>query len=326
MSNKLYCPVCDKEVNYKIEKRFIHYNENGLSFDYYENVAICCECGEELYSDELQALNQKIFEDAFKKNNDIITIEEIKEILDKYKISKRELPHVLELGELTITRYLDGYVPTKKISDLLKKVLNCPEEYKKYLDKNKDKLSHNVYMKTSNKLDSILGIGQYDEKLEECAEYIICKNLETSNLVLNKILFYFDVFYRLFNSKKIFEAQVKAWEHGPVYGRIYYEYKKFGSDPITKEEIGIHLSKNEKDLLDEIIKCFGLYSGNVLSYFTHHSGPWKISKEKGDERIDSSLIDEFANELKVKYNINNISDISNYSESMFNEYKNYINH
>lgn len=326
MSNKLYCPVCDKEVNYKIEKRFINYNENGLSFDYYENIAICCECGEELYSDELQAENQKIFEDAFKKNNDIITIEEIKEILDKYKISKRELPHVLELGELTITRYLDGYVPTKKISDLLKNVLNCPEEYKKYLDKNKDKLSHNVYMKTSNKLDSILGIGQYDEKLEECAEYIICNNFETSNLVLNKILFYFDVFYRLFNSKKIFEAQVKAWEHGPVYGRIYYEYKKFGSDPITKDEIEIHLSKNEKDLLDEIIKCFGLYSGNVLSYFTHHSGPWKTSKEKGDEIIDSSLIDEFANELKVKYNINNISDISNYSESMFNEYKNYINH
>ena len=207
---KVFCPICGKEVDYEIEERLLHFDEDGISFDYYVKAAICKECGEELYVDELQHENQLAFEKAYASFNDIISKEDIEKILDKYNITKRTLPAVLGLGELTITRYLNGYIPSKNISDLLKKILNDPELYRDYLETNKNKLSHPVYTKSSDKVDSILGIGVVDEKLEKLAEYVILNNEETTNLTLNKILYFFDVFYRLFYKKRYFKSQVNA--------------------------------------------------------------------------------------------------------------------
>lgn len=318
---KELCPVCGKEVDYNIEKRLVNYEEDNVKFEYYEKVAICKACGEELYIDELQKENQIAFENAYKSFNDIITKKEIEELLDKYSITKRTLPKVLELGELTITRYLDGYVPSKNISDLLKKVLADPEIYREYLEKNKSHLSHNVYIKSANKVDSILGIGMVDDKLEEMAEYIIIHNDETTNLTLNKILYFFDVFYRLFYRKRYFKSQVKAWEHGPVYGRIYYQYKNFKGDCIEIEKIEITLDSDIKSLIDKIIECFGMYSGKVLSYFTHRDGPWKKCKEDNLDIIDSSDLDDFACKIKNEYNIKSINEIEKYSLAMFKRYR-----
>ena len=319
---KVICPVCGKEVEYDIEKRFVRVEENNLNIEYYEKIAVCKECKEELYVDELQHENQLAFENAYASLNDIITKDEIEKILKKYNITKRTLPYVLGLGELTITRYLNGYIPSKNISDLLKKILFNPELYRDYLEKNKKKLSHNVYIKSSNKVDSLLGIGVVDEKLEELAEYVILNNEETTNLTLNKILYYFDIFYRLFYKKRYFKSQVKAWERGPVYGRIYYQYKNFKGDCIEIEKRDIQLEPEVKALIDKIIDCFGMYSGKVLSYFTHRDGPWKKYKDDNIDVIDSSELDEFAEKIRETYDISQISDISNYSNSMFEKYKN----
>ncbi len=325
---KEYCPVCGKEVRIEIKKKLIHFEEKDVKFDYYEKVAVCTECEEELYSDSLQNENQKAFDNAFMKATNSITKVEILEILKKYSISKRNLPIVLELGELTITRYLDGeYIPTKKISDLLKAVSNDASLYKEYLDRNKDKLTHNVFVKTNNKVESILKLGKTDEKLEAAAEYVI-REAEVSNLVLNKILYYFDVYCRIFFDKKIFDSQVGAWDHGPVYGRIYYEYKNFGREPIILEDldtldININniFSKEEKELLNKVTNCFGAYSGKVLSYFTHHDGPWKENRDNNNDFIDSIDLDEYAKIIKEKYQMKKFDDIEKYCDDMFARYK-----
>ena len=50
---------------------------------------------------------------------DLITVDEINAILEKYRITKRNLSLVVGLGELTITRYLEnGNIPTKKNSEI----------------------------------------------------------------------------------------------------------------------------------------------------------------------------------------------------------------
>lgn len=319
---KLVCPVCGKEVNYKIDKKEINYTKDNLSFTYYEKVAICENCGEELYSDELQVENQIAFENAYKEHNQIISNEQIEEILKKYSITKRNLPLVLDLGELTITRYLSGYVPSKKISDFLKQILDDPLLYKNYLEKNKSKLKENIYARTYNKVTNLLGLGPFDEKLEECAEYIISKNIETSNLVLIKLLYFVDVFSRILLNKNLFNSPVKAWTHGPVYGQIYYEYKNYGNNPIEKENNKFDLlSAEEKELIDEIIKNFGLYSGNVLTYFTHRDGPWQNTRNLGKDVIPNEELDEYANQIKVEYKISNLKDIHKYSEALFEMFK-----
>ena len=64
-----------------------------------------------------------------------------------------------------------------------------------------------------------------------------------------------------------------------------------------------------------------MYSGKVLSYFTHRDGPWKKCKEDNLDIIDSSYLDEFASQIAKMYDIHKISDISNYSNNMFERYK-----
>ena len=317
-----YCPVCGKEEKYTIKSIKKHFKKDDISFDYIEKIAICNECGEELYVDELNSLNQEEFELTYKQALDIISTDEIREILSKYRITKRNLPYVLGIGEQTITRYLDdGYIPSKKISDLLKLVLNNPEVYFEYLNKNKDKLKDSVYKKSKNQVDYLLKINDNDTLIEDVAEYIIENNDETTNLVLQKLLYYVDLFFGLFNGKKLFKSKCSAWEHGPAYARIYYEYKSFGSDPISNDETSNELNSEIKELVDYIISDFGCYSGKVLSYFTHSEEPWKTGISSEEKIIDEEEMINYAKTIKNKHNINSYEDIQKYSNIKFEEYK-----
>lgn len=109
--------------------------------------------------------------------------------------------------------------------------------------------------------------------------------------------------------------------HGPVYGRIYYEYKEFRKDPIEKNKEYRNFDSRLKDLIDSIIKNFGCYSGKVLSYFTHNEDPWISFFESLDQIIDKNIMIKYAMLIKNNYNIKNISDISRYSVKMFEKYK-----
>ena len=321
MNNLCYCPVCQKENEFVVTNKKTNYVEGDICFDYIAKVASCKKCGEELFVEEINKENQNAFEEAYREASNIITNDEINQILDKYRITKRNLPLVLGLGEMTITRYLDeGYVPSKKISDLLKEILNNPETYFDYLRKNKENVKESVYKKSKNQVDSLLNINSNDQLIEDVAEYIIINNDETTNLVLQKLLYYVEVFYMLFKGKKLFESSCRAWEFGPVYGRIYYEFKDYGYRPIDKDFEETNLDSELREIIDEVIKNFGVYSGKVLSSFTHTELPWENTELK--EIIDESLIFEFANNIKEELKINSINDIHKYSEMKLAEYNN----
>ena len=116
---KVKCVECGNEAKYKVVKENYVYEEDGMEIEYEGKKAVCSKCESELLIDEIEDYNQKQFEKAYKEINDIITIEEINEIIEKYNIGKRALSIVLGFGEITITRYLDGYIPTPKNSKYL---------------------------------------------------------------------------------------------------------------------------------------------------------------------------------------------------------------
>ena len=320
MEKMCYCPVCQMKKEFVVINNKICCKENDIDFEFEEKIAKCVSCGEELFVEEINEINQKAYEEAYRKASSIITNDEINEIIKKYRISKRNLSLVLGLGELTITRYLDGYVPIKKNSILLKDVLKSPDIYLEYLNKNRTLIKESVYKKSKNQVDEILNINENDQLIEDVAEYIIKNNDETTNLVLQKLLYYTEVFYMLFTGKKLFKSACGAWEHGPAYGRIYYEFKDFGKQPIDKDFDESILDNNLKELLDEIIKDFGIYSGKVLAYFTHHESPWKYARDNNLDIIDEALIKEFADNIKEECSISCYSDIKKYSIKKINEY------
>lgn len=318
---KEYCVCCGKEREYSIEdKQFKVINDNQ-EICYLGKTAKCKHCSSEILTDEIENYNQKEFEKSFVQKNEIITIEEIKDILNKYRIGKRPLSVILEFGEITLTRYLDGYLPSRKNSKLLKAIKNNPELYYDYLTKNKDKISVVAFKKSKNAVEEILGIYENDTLLEDVAEYILNHNAETTPLVLQKLLYYVEFLYLMFCEKPLFKSDCGAWDHGPVYGKIYYLFKSYGNTPIELEERNCNLNEQLLPMVNEIIKNFGCYSGNVLSFFTHRETPWKLAREEKRETIDKSALLDYVLKVKEEYKIQCIKDIKQYSLAMFEQYQ-----
>ncbi|KYH30939.1 hypothetical protein CLTEP_24610 [Clostridium tepidiprofundi DSM 19306] len=68
-------------------------------------------------------------------SEELIQVSEIKEVLEKYDIGKRPLSLVLGWGKGTLSRYVDGDIPTRQYSDVLKRVKNDPEFMLELLEK-----------------------------------------------------------------------------------------------------------------------------------------------------------------------------------------------
>ena len=205
----------------------------------------------------------------------VISIKEINEIIEKYNIGKRPLSIILGFGEITITRYLDGYPITKQKSDVLKEILNSPEEFLKYLEKNKDDISNIAYAKSKRSVEKLLNIKfDNDNELENVSDYIVRNNDDITNLSLQKLLYYCQLFSYVIMDKPMFVSPCSAWDHGPVYKNIYYKYKANGSELINNINIP-NTNINNKELVDEILKDFGCFSGKVLCFFTHTEETWK---------------------------------------------------
>ena len=125
---KDYCLVCNKRVNAIIIDKRKKYIDDEITMEYEGKVAKCPVCGEELFNEYVNEYNQKKIKEKYKEENEIITVEEIEEILEKYNIGKRPLSLLLGFGEITITRYLEGYLPTPKNSKMLMEILNSPSD------------------------------------------------------------------------------------------------------------------------------------------------------------------------------------------------------
>ena len=81
---------------------------------------VCRECGAEMDIPGLLDLNIKERDAQFREAEGIITIDEIKKLMGLYHIGKAPLSLALGFGEVTIGRYLEGQVPSKRYSDIMR--------------------------------------------------------------------------------------------------------------------------------------------------------------------------------------------------------------
>ena len=125
---RVYCPYCKKEVEYKIEKRDLK-EFKGIEVNTFENVAICNECNQDLYVNEIEDENNKRIYQIYKEKANIIKPEDIIKLRKKYDISQRELTSILGLGKMTINRYENGGLPTKSKSDYIRLLIENDDKF-----------------------------------------------------------------------------------------------------------------------------------------------------------------------------------------------------
>ena len=138
---ELLCSKCCKRVSYHIFKRPAKTIIKDIEIEYEEYYGLCDECQSEIYVPGLDDRNEDVIEEEFRKKKDLITISDIKKILEKYNVEKRPLSKLLGFGELTITRYIDGQLPSAKYSDILLEVSRDEQKMKEYVEANKEKVS-----------------------------------------------------------------------------------------------------------------------------------------------------------------------------------------
>ena len=151
---KAFCEHCLEERSFEYDseqRRAIIKNEE---VEYTAKIAKCEKCGTEVYVPGIDDENVKRGLAAYCKKHGLITQDEIEELLKKYYINDRNLAKVLNLGEITVTRYRKGYLPTKAYSDILLQVLHDERHFYQLLEKNKDKIPESAYRKCiKNKAD-----------------------------------------------------------------------------------------------------------------------------------------------------------------------------
>ena len=319
MLMKGYCLLCQKDVNLLIVDKKRKYQDEVMNIEYDGKVALCPYCKEEIYNDEVIKYNQDKIKETYSLEYEIITKDEIKEIIEKYKIGKRPLSLLLGFGEITITRYLEGYVPTPKNSKLLKLILSSPSDYYSILQMNKNNITDIAFKKSEQATKSLLGIKTNDDTIEEVSRYIVNK-IDTTNMALQKLLYYIQMFYMGFYHKHAFSSLCSAWQYGPVFGSIYYKYKQFDKNTIVDVKPYSELDKDLKETVDCVIKYFGCYVGSVLKTFTHLEEPWINAYNTENKIIEKSAIKEYGEKIIQMYNMKSVLEINKYSRLMISKY------
>lgn len=324
--DKGFCEKCNELVEYTVKEIDDNVTIKGKEYAFKRLIGYCKKCGEEISSNEINDENLNRIDVAYRTKENIITTKEINEILNKYNIGKKPLSKLLGWGEVTLTRYLNGDVPSKVYSEQLYKVLNDKEYMNSLIEENKLSITERAYNNVKNAINKIKYDSTTQNEIETIVEYIISATNEVTPLALQKILYYAQGFYIAFFKKILFKDDCQAWIHGPVYVNIYEKYKSFKSANILiniNDNIKEKIEDEKKEILDVIIKYFGYYNGKALEKMTHYETPWinarkgLLPTENSNNIINKNDIEEYFEKVKNKYDMLNILDIKEYSNDQF---------
>ena len=182
--NKVLCAECRSLQPYDIRTEQTVRSWNGADYAFNKRIAICKKCGNQVTVPGLSDLNENDFESKCRIENDYILVDEIEAIIEKYDIEKRPLSRVLGLGEHTIENYLKGQLPSKRYSDMLRRVLTSYLYMKEFYDSNKDSLTKLSADRLEKKLDYYDQINSHNSMIETVAIYILNSKYEITNMSL----------------------------------------------------------------------------------------------------------------------------------------------
>lgn len=294
--NLNYCTCCEKETAFSLSMKTLEKEIRNKTYKFKLTCAICNVCREEVSFPGLLDLNVKEIDDQYRQIESIVSVEDIEKVMDIYNIGKTPLSIVLGFGEITITRYLLGQVPSKEYSDKIKHVLENPKYMLKILNENKEKIGDAAYKKAITPTLKLAQLFCLSKEMLRVISYIFEKTYEVTPLALQKLLYFAQGLYLAKFDKPLFNEDCEAWVHGPVYETVYNLFSDFKYNPIDDNRFAIikdrfdELNGEEKEIVDLVINTFGKYSGRVLENITHNEQPWINARNNSQPFIPSKEI------------------------------------
>ena len=311
-----------KNNNLRVRKVKVQVKDKIISYDEYYLVD---EFGEEIFNREIEIENDNRLYNTYKKQKNLLTSTEIKEIRKKYGLTQKEYAFIIGVGEITIHRFEKGAIQTEAFYYIIR-LSNNPNNMYFLLLKNKNNITDSLYKSTLNKVQELMtlkrheliDINAFDKKLlsfkEENAidvaeniikiynekvdklvkEYNIVPEYIT-NLKLQKLLYYVQAISLQVFEKLAFKEKIMAWSYGPVVNEVYQKYKENHSNEIKIDGKVKKISSGLEKVINEVIDSYGSMEANKLIDFTHEEEPWKnteINKE-----IKTDIIKEYFNKV-----------------------------
>ena len=139
----------------------------------------------------------------------------------------------------------------------------------------------------------------------------------TSNLALNKIVYFLHGVYLARTNERLVGAKIEAWEFGPVFREIYHAFKRFGEGSILGKatfhdhesgsvaEYTWHLSAQDEVMLRKLAESYlRIRAGKLVDMSHVEDGPWHSAwyhegrVNPGMEITDAAIRTHFAQSVR----------------------------
>ena len=295
-----FCINCHRETACMPRKVKINQSVRDKSYTFEITTFVCSECGREIGFPGLMDYNIKEMDEQYRKAEEIITVEDIERLMKLYNIGKAPLSLALGFGEVTITRYLAGQVPSKEYSDIMLHALASASYMKELLDQNREKIGETAYKKAYTAATQLenLYVAVPVELLAVIA-YIFSALHEVTPLTLQKLLYYIQGNYAAIYDKPLFDAPF-----------------------VPLKESALPLTPEAKEVVDRVLDTFGMYSGKVLENITHKEAPWLDARkgflpdETSHAEISLDAMKSYFKKVDEKYNIRTEEGLRKYISKM----------
>ncbi len=292
-SRRDFCMECRKETSYILQKKNIERTIRDRRYTFEITEAVCTECGKEMGIPGLLDRNAKEIDEQYRAMEGLVSISDIERLMKLYSIGKAPLSLALGFGEVTITRYLEGQMPSKTYSDIIRSAISSPAFMKQKLMTNGRKLTAAAFRKAFAATESLERLFAVSPKMLGAIALIFDELGEVTPLMLQKLLYFSQGVHSALYKRPLFEEDCMAWVHGPVYSKVYELFQDFRYNPIEDERFALidgmeeSLSDEERGVLGLVIDTFGLYGGKVLESITHREDPWLEARKGHEDTVPS---------------------------------------
>lgn len=322
--NMQFCIECRTETMYRKRHVLCKKCIKDKMYEFTILEAVCERCGEVVNIPGLMDQNAREVDRQYRLQEGIVNVDDILNLMEIYKIGKAPLSLALGFGEITITRYLAGQIPSKEYSNIIRAALESPKFMIEKLNENREKIGETAYRKSINAAIEVGPLFELSEKMLLTISYIFEKAEEVTPLALQKMLYYIQGIYMALFDAELFSEECEAWAHGPVFKDVYEVFKNFKYNPIDDTRFAMlqnrfkELSNDEKKVIDSVVESFGMYSGKTLEQITHGEAPWMevrvnyLPEEPSNELISKEAIKKYFLEVAENYEIDNAEGIKRY--------------
>lgn len=311
-----------------VKTRRIEANVKGKIIEFDEYYMIDPATGEEVFDRNIEIENDARLYDIYKKQMNLLTSSEIKNIRKKYDMNQKEFALSIGVGEITIHRFENGSIQTESVDSIIR-LSEDPDIMYNLLIKNQanlsdsdfscflkkisilKKLKHhkiadfniNDYVNLNFETESINNVTnqliiEYNTQIDNVSKkYGIEDNCGAAEYItplkLQKLLYYIQGIALRIYGKPAFTNNISAWQYGPVVEEVYQQYK--GRNPITTPKTDYEVSDGLKKIIELVVSSYGQIEAGSLIDLTHDEDPWIKSINSGTISID--LIKEYFNKV-----------------------------